>query len=65
MELNRHRENGMKKLVIIFNNHLDYIACKKDSCIYIKITRNNNGIMIGLFVDDMLVKFNKNDKMNG
>jgi hypothetical protein len=36
---------------------LKYKSCRKDSCIYVKQTNSNNIIIIGLFVDDMLVSY--------
>jgi hypothetical protein len=42
--------------------NLGYVACKKDACLYIKISKNNNIIVVGLFVDDMLVLYFRNDR---
>jgi hypothetical protein len=40
---------------------IQFKRCIKESCIYIKTSKNNNNIIIGLFVDDILVSFNEED----
>ena len=40
---------------------IKFKRCIKESCIYIKLSNNNNRIIIGLFVDDILVSYNKQD----
>ena len=41
---------------------LGFTACIKDTCIYVKRTKTNNDIMLGLFVDDVMPVYNKRDK---
>ncbi len=41
---------------------IGYIPCKKDSCLYVKLTKNNNNIILGLFVDDMMVSYHVSDE---
>lgn len=38
-----------------------YMRCIKDTCIYIKVSKSNNIIIVGLFVDDILASYNKRD----
>jgi hypothetical protein len=50
---------------ININNYLltvGFTPCKKDPCIYIKISKNNNSIILGLFVDDIVVSYVRSDK---
>ena len=50
---------------ININNYLisiSFIPCKKDSCIYIKTSKTNNIIMLGLFVDDIMISYEKKDE---
>jgi hypothetical protein len=41
---------------------LGYTSCRKDSCLYVKISRSNNVIIIGLFVDDIIIRLLKVDQ---
>jgi len=41
---------------------LEFHRCRKDPCIYIKVSKNNHNIILGLFVDDILVSYNNKDK---
>ena len=46
---------------------IGYVSCKKDPCVYVKVSNNNKMIIVGLFVDDMVVSFNvidENEWMN-
>jgi transposase InsO family protein len=40
---------------------LEYTSCRKDPCIYWKKTKNDNIIIIGLFVDDIVSSYNIHD----
>src|SRR5271163_60929 len=42
-------------------NKLGLVSCVKDSCIYMKRSRNNNIILIGLFVDDIMGSYSNVD----
>ena len=41
---------------------MGFKQCMKDTCIYVYITKTNNRIIIGLFVDDMTIVYKKKDK---
>lgn len=40
---------------------LGFKRCVMDTCLYVKVTRNNNIMIIGLFVDDIVVSYRKKD----
>ena len=43
---------------------IGFTKCASDSCVYIKTNINDSGrsIIIGLFVDDVLILFDKQDE---
>jgi hypothetical protein len=41
---------------------MGYVSCRKDSCLYHKLTKTMNIILIGLFVDDITVLYVRADK---
>ena len=43
-------------------NELQFKRCIKDTCIYVKTSKNNNNIIIGLFVDDIIVSYDNDDE---
>ena len=50
---------------ININNYLltvGFLPCKKDPCIYVKISKHNNSMILGLFVDDIIVSYTREDK---
>ncbi len=48
------------------NEHLvmeqGFQRCMKDSCIYVKKSKNGNNIIVGIFVDDMVILYSNEDK---
>ena len=43
-------------------NTLKFKRCIKDTCVYVKKSKNNNNLIIGLFVDDTITSHNDEDK---
>jgi hypothetical protein len=44
-----------------FLKSIGYTSCRKDTCLYYKLTSTNNIIIIGLFVDDIIVSCPRSD----
>ena len=60
---------GIKQAPRAWNAHINAFLCelgfsalKKDPCIYIKNSNSNSTIIIGLFVDDIVVRYHVRDK---
>jgi hypothetical protein len=45
-----------------FLKSLEFRVCVKDTCVYIKTSKTNNDIIIGLFVDDILISYDEIDE---
>ena len=45
-----------------FIHSLGFKQCIKDTCVYVKMSRTNNIIILGLFVDDMLISYDVCDE---
>ena len=41
---------------------LDFYKCMKDTCVYVKMSKTNNQIILGLFVDDMIISYAEKDE---
>ena len=41
---------------------IGFVRCYKDTCLYVKVSVNGHLIMIGLFVDDMVISYHESDK---
>jgi hypothetical protein len=59
---------GIKQAPHVWNKNINaylitlgYTPCEKDPCIYHKNSKTNNNIIIGLFVDDILISCTIND----
>ena len=46
-----------------FTDNLQFERCKKDTCIYVKQSKTKHTIMIGLFVDDIVISYDKQDEV--
>ena len=60
---------GIKQAPHEWNNNINayfiklgFIPCKKDPCIYIKRSKSNRIIIIGLFVDDIVISYEVTDE---
>ena len=42
---------------------LGFTRCKSDTCTYIKFSRTNQPIIIGIFVDDIIILYKQNDEL--
>ena len=42
---------------------LNFQKCVKDTCVYVKMSRNEQLIILGLFVDDMIISYCKLDEL--
>jgi hypothetical protein len=42
---------------------LGFTKCRKDECIYVKVSKSRNIIMLGLFVDDIIVSYHVTDEV--
>ena len=45
-----------------FIKSLGYVQCIKDTCMYVKKSKTNRTMMLGLFVDDMMSVYKKQDR---
>ena len=41
---------------------LNFTKCAKDTCVYVKMSKTNHPIILGLFVDDMIISYVENDE---
>ena len=60
---------GIKQAPKLWNDNLNnklisigFKPCIKDTCIYVKESKNKNNILLGIFVDDILAAYNKVDE---
>ena len=60
---------GIKQAPKLWNDNLNkklisigFKPCLKDTCIYVKKSKNNNNILLGIFVDDILSAYDKVDE---
>src|SRR6185437_1047209 len=60
---------GIKQAPKLWNDNLNkrltsmgFKPCMKDTCIYVKKSKNNNNILLGIFVDDILSAYDKVDE---
>jgi len=59
---------GIKQAPHEWNNEIDsfiqsigFTQCIKDTCVYVKMSKTNNVIILGLFVDDMIISYDDRD----
>ena len=50
-----------KNISNFIKNELKFTQCVKDTCVYVKKSKKNNNIIIGLFVDDTVTSHVKDD----